>query len=105
MTRELLPYLNSSFDPGIEGLADWANFSMDGWVVPIFLAVFYGLAIHISTKNEYKIGGQIAWISFAFFIIGMIAQTFTQFNQLIMFGFVIGLIVGIVMSYVENARG
>ncbi len=104
MARELIPYLNSSFEPGLEGLADWSNQTMDNWLVPLFLYIFYGLALYLSSKTEYKMGGQLFLISLIFFILGMIAQTFTQFNQLTMFIFVIGIIVGLVVSYVENAK-
>lgn len=105
MAREQLPY----FDPttqgeGLEGFINFANISMEFSVLPIFLIVFYSLAIYLATKNEYKIGGQVTWISLLFFILGMIAQTYTQFNQLVIFIFAMGFGIGLVLSYVENAK-
>jgi len=105
MARTQLPYLNTSIDgQGLEGLMNFANRTMDYYLIPIFLFVFYGLAIYISTRNEYKLGGQISFVSFVFFILAMIAQTFTEFNQLVIFVFAIGMVVGVVMSFVENAK-
>lgn len=105
MTRELLPFYDASVDGvGIEGFLNWANYSLDYWLIPAFLLTFYSLAIYLATKNEYKLGGQIIFISLVFFILGMIAQAYTQFNQLVMFLFVIGMLVGVVMSFIENAK-
>lgn len=106
MVRELLPYINQSVQgQGLEGLINWSNSTMDNLLIPMFLIVFYALAISLATRNEYKMGGQIVFISLVFFLLGMIAQTYTQFNQLIMFGFALGIMVGLVISYIENARG
>jgi uncharacterized protein YebE (UPF0316 family) len=105
MAREQLPY----FDPatqgnGVEGFLNWANISMDYALITLFLGVFYTLAIYLATKNEYKMGGQITYISLLFFILAMIAQTFTEFNQIVIFIFAIGFGLGIVMSFIENAK-
>jgi len=105
-SREPIAYFTPSVDgQGLEGFMSWSNSSMGYWLIPIFLGVFYGLAIYMATKNEYKLGGQIALYSLVFFFLGMIAQTFTQFNQMVMFFFAIGIVVGVVMSFIENAKG
>jgi len=105
MTRELIPYFNMSADGvGLEGLLNWTNGITDNWFVPIFLLVFYGLAIFLASKSEYKMGAWVGWISFLFALLGAIAQTFTQFNQMVIFIFVIGIAVGVVMSFIENAK-
>lgn len=105
MARTPLEYYNASVQgQGLEGLANWANITMDYMLVPLFLFIFYGLAMYLATKNEYKMGGQIMFISFLFFILSMIAQTFTQFNQMVIFIFAIGIVVGVVMSFIENAK-
>ena len=105
MTRDMLSYFNASSNGnGLEGLLNWANSSMNNLVIPIFLFVFYGLSIYLLSKSEWKMGGSILFSSFLFFIIAMIAQTFTQFNQMIIFIFAIGMAVGIVVGRIENAR-
>ena len=105
MTRDMLPYFNASSDgQGLEGVLNWANNSMNNLMIPIFLFVFYGLSIYILSKSEWKWGGSILFSSFLFFIIAMIAQTFTHFNQIIIFIFAIGMAVGIVVGRIENAR-
>lgn len=105
MTRSLLPYYNmSSYGKGLEGFMNFANSSVDNWMIPLFLLVFYSVSLFLSTKNEYKFGGQILFVSFVFFILAMLAQTFTTFNQLIIFIFAIGMIVGLVISFIENAK-
>jgi hypothetical protein len=42
-------------------------------------------------------------VSLVFFILGMIAQTFTEFDQLVIFIFALGFGVGAVMSFIENS--
>lgn len=106
MTRELLPYINNTLDGvGAESLVSFANRTMDYYLIPLFIGVFYILALYLASRNEYKMGGQIILISLIFFILGMIAQVWTQFNQMIMFILGLGLLVGIIVSFVENARG
>lgn len=105
MVRELLPYFDPATDGnGLEGFLNWANIGVEYWLIPTFLMVFYVLAIYLISRNEYKFGGQFTFVSLVFFILGMIAQVFTQFNQLIMFVFILGIMVGVVISFVENAR-
>ena len=104
-SRTLIPYWNASTQgQGLEGFINWANITSEYWLIPTFLFVFYILAIYLATRNEYKMGGQIAFISLVFFLLGMLAQTFTEFNQLVIFVFALGGLVGIVMSFIENAR-
>lgn len=105
MARELIDYYDPAiYGDGLEGFLNWSNVSMEYWLIPAFLFVFWGLAIYMATKNEYKFGGQMMLYSFAFFILGMIAKAFTQFNELVMFIFAIGMLVGLVISFIENAK-
>jgi ABC-type multidrug transport system permease subunit len=105
MARSLLPYFNqTAHGKGMEGLVNWANISSNNLLIPLFLLVFYGISIYVSTKNEYKMGGQVMLVSFLFFILAMILQLVTAFNQIIIFIFAIGIVVGVVMTIVENAK-
>jgi len=104
MTRELLGFYNESYGFGLEGLTNWANISMDNLLIPLFLMVFYGLTIYIFSRTEWKLSSGILFSSVLFFFIGMIAQTFTQFNQMVIFIFFVGIIMGIVLGFIENAR-
>jgi len=101
MARELLPYFNESYGKGAEGVANYANSVVNNLMVPAFLLVAFALSIYVWTKSEYKMGGGIFFISLVFFLMGIIAQTFTAFTQLTIFIFVIGMIWGIVMAFIE----
>jgi hypothetical protein len=103
MPRELLPYYNASIHgQGAEGVANYANISVGNLLIPSFLFIVYALAIYVWTKSDYKLGGGVFFISLVFFLLGIIAQTFTAFAQLPIFVFVVGMIVGIVLSFVED---
>jgi hypothetical protein len=106
MARDLLPYYNASaHGTGIEGVANYTNSLMGYWVVPTFLIVMNMLVIYVlNSKTDYKMGGILAYSGFIFFVLSWIAQTFTQFNQQIIFIFFVEMIVGIVVSYIENSK-
>jgi len=103
MARQVLPYFNASqHGQGIEGTANYANSLVDYLLLPTFLLVLYVLAIHVWTKSDYKMGGGIFFISLGFFLMGIIAQTFTLFGQIVIFIFFLGMIAGIVIHFVEG---
>lgn len=105
MAREILPYINSSLDGfGVEGLVSYANRLTDNWMISIFLLVFYCLSLYVFSKSEWRLGGIVAFTSFFWFLVGMIAQVFTTVNQLIIFIFFVGILVGIVMTFIEKAK-
>ena len=105
MTRQILPYMNATIDgKGVEGLISYANRLTDNWMISAFLLLFYGLSIYVFSKSEWKLGGVVAYTSFMFFLLGMITQIFTTVNQMVIFIFFIGILVGIVMTFIENAK-
>jgi hypothetical protein len=105
MTRSLLPYFNATIDgKGAEGFLSYSNRLTDNWMMAIFLLILYGLSIYVWSKSEWKIGGGVAWISFSFFILSWLVQIFTPINQMIIFIFFVGMIAGIIMSFIENAK-
>lgn len=104
MTRDLLSYFNvSEYGQGFEGWFNWTNVSSGNLFIPLFLFVLYGISIHVASKSEYKLGGWVLFLSFVFFLLAMIAQTFTEFNQLVIFVFAIGMVVGVVLTIIENS--
>lgn len=103
MARQLIPYFNASeHGQGIEGAVNYANSIVGYWLIPAFLLVLYALSIYVWTKSDNKMGGGIFYISLVFFIMGIVAQTFTMFAQIVIFIFFIGIIVGVVMHFTEN---
>jgi len=104
MVRPLLDFPNMSQQKGMEGLLSWGNSSMNNLPVPMFLFIFWFLSIYILSKTEWRMGNCVFFSSFIFFILGMIAQTFVSFNQLVMFIFALGIAGGIIIAFIENAR-
>ena len=106
MARELIQFFNASSDgQGLEGFISWSNNVSDNLLMPMFLLVFYGLFIYIlSEKTNLKISSAVLYSSTIFWLISMVAQTFVTFNQAFIFMFIIGILVGIVMTFIENAK-
>lgn len=105
MAREQIEFYSASTSGrGFEGFLNWTNSIVDFWMIPAFLLVFYLLTIYVLSKSEYKNGGNILFASILFFILSMIAQTFTQFNQIVIFFFGIMIGVGAVITFIESAR-
>lgn len=103
MARELIPYFNAStYGQGLEGVANYANSIVNNFMVPLFLLVIYFASIYVWSKSDYKLGGGIFYISLIMFVIAIVAQTFTVFAQLVIFIFFVGIIVGIVMYFLEG---
>lgn len=103
MVRPKLPFFNSTeYGEGLEGTANYANTIVDYLMLPAFLLIMYGLAIYVWTKGDKELGGGLFFISLVFFLMGIVAQTFTQFAQIIIFIFFVGMIAGIVIHFVEG---
>ena len=103
MARQVLPYFNASeYGNGLEGTANYANVLTNYMMIPVFLLVLYALSIFVWSKSDKKMGGGIFFISLVFFIMAIIAQTFTTFAQITIFIFFIGIIAGIVIHFLEG---
>jgi len=103
MTRTVIPYFNDSiYGDGLEGTLNYANIVSNNLLIPAFLLVMYGLAIYVFSKSTYKLSGGIFFISFVFFLMAIIFQGVTAFSQLIIFLFFLGMIVGVVLHFIES---
>jgi hypothetical protein len=106
MTRQLLPYFNASVHgQGMEGAVNYSNAVVGNLFIPAFLIAIYIVALYVWSKSDFKMGGGIFFISFVLFLMAIIAQTFATFNQIVIFIFVVGMIVGIVLFFIESAKG
>ena len=105
MAREMIPYFNASVDGfGMEGLISYASRITDNWMPALFLLVFYALSIYVGSKGKYSMGGIVSFSSLLFFILSWIMQAITPINQIVIFIFFIGIIVGIAMTFIESAK-
>jgi len=103
MARTLLPYFNDSvYGTGLEGVANYTNEISNNFLIPAFLMAMYGISLFVFSKSGYKMGGGIFFISFLFFILSIVAQTFTTFSQLFIFIFFVGMIAGVVVHFVAD---
>jgi predicted membrane channel-forming protein YqfA (hemolysin III family) len=71
-------------------------------MIPLFLIAMYGISIYVFSKSEYNLGGGLFFISFVFFIMSIILQIFTTFKQIFIFIFFVGMLVGIVLYFLER---
>ena len=103
MARELLPYYNATqHGQGLEGAVNYVNEISSNLFIPAFLLVMYGISIYVFSKSDYSIGGGVFFISFVFFLMSIIAQTFAAFSQLFIFIFFVGMIVGIALHFINK---
>jgi hypothetical protein len=102
MAREELSYFDEiTYGQGLEGVVNYVNSIGNNFVIPMFLMIMYGISIYVFSKSDYELGGGIFFISFVFFMMSIIAQIFTAFNQMFIFIFFIGMIVGIAMHFIK----
>ena len=103
MAREALPYFKASeYGQGLEVTVNYANTLVNNFLLPAFLLVLYPLAIFVWSKSGKKMGGGVFFISLVFFLMGIIAQTFTAFAQIVIFIFFVGMIAGIVLHFTDG---
>ena len=104
MARAQLPWFNAStYGEGIEGVTNYANQAVNNLFIPAFLIAIYGIALFVWSKSEYKMGAGVMFISLVMFIVAIILQTVTAFNQIIIFIFFVGIIVGVIISFVDRS--
>ena len=105
MARAQLPWFNASeYGEGLEGVVNYANQGVNNLFIPAFLLAVYGLALFVWSKSDYKMGAGIAFISLVFFIVAIILQAVTAFAQVTIFIFFVGIIVGVIVSFVDRSR-
>jgi hypothetical protein len=103
MTRDMLPYYNTTtYGNGLEGVVNYANLSVSNFLIPAFLVVMYGISIYVFSRSNYNLGGGIFFISFVFFLMSIIAQIFTLFSQLFVFIFFVGMLIGIILYFIQK---
>lgn len=102
MVRNVTIYEAATHGEGFEGFVNWANIATGHLLLPLFLIIMYALTLYAFSKSNYKMGGIIAYVSLAFFILSWIAQSFTSFNQLFVFIFALGIIFGIVKAGIDG---
>jgi len=103
MTREIIPYFNATtYGEGLEGTVNYVNSISNYLFIPTFLFMMYGAAIYVFSKSSYGMGGGVFFISFVFFLMAIIFQGVTMFSQLVIFVFFIGMLVGVIMYFIEK---
>ena len=95
------PIYNLTYGQGMEGLANYSNTYAEFLLVPIFLIIIWSIGVYVLNKTDIKVGRNIAFVSAVCFILSLIAKTFTTFNDFFVFLFPIGILIGIIISYLE----
>ena len=102
MARAKLPYFNvTEHGDGMEGAANYANIIVDNLLVPVFLFCLYGVLLYVWSNSDKRMSTGVMFISLIFFLMAIIAQTFTSFSQLVIFVFFVGILVGIGLRFTE----
>jgi len=92
------PYYNLSYGVGAEGLFNYANLLVEGWLVNSFLIVIFLISTYVLSKSEWELSSSVAYSFFITFISCMFFRLFTQVNEMI----ILLTIVGLAMSITWN---
>ena len=85
------PYYNSSYGTGLEGLFNYTNLLVDGWLVNSFLVVIFLITTYVLSKSEWELSSVVAYSFLITFISSMFFRLFTQVNEMIILLTIIGL--------------
>jgi len=96
-------YYNASADGlGIEGFLNWANLTVEGWLVSAFLFFIWLSSIYVLNKSEWKLSNVSAFSFFICLISSMIFNLFTTVNLMVIFIISFGLAGSILWSIIER---
>ncbi len=84
-------YNVSAHGAGIEGFMNWANLSVDGWMVSAFLFFIWLSFVYVGSKSTWKMPGIMAFSFFTCLIASMIFKLFTVVNPTAIFVIIFGL--------------
>jgi hypothetical protein len=84
-------YYNMSYGNGMEGLLNWGNSYVDGWLVNAFLLVIFGVIAYVMNKGEWKLPTVMAFASFVTLITAIVFKLFTDVSETMIFILIIVL--------------
>ena len=87
---------------GIEGFLNWANLSVDGWMITAFLFFIWMSFVYVGGKSEWKLSNVMAFSFFICLIASMIFSLFTMVNLIAIFVIIFGLAGSILWAVIEK---
>lgn len=76
-----VPYYNSSYGNGLEGVMSYSDSLVDGWFSLLFLAAMWIIMTVGLSKSEWKLPGVMAFTSFITLLIAEIMKLFMQVSD------------------------
>lgn len=80
-----IPYYNSSYGLGLEGIMSYSSSLTDGWFSIAFLSALFIIQTYVLSKSEWKMPGIIAFSSFVTLILSWIMKLFMVVNETFIF--------------------
>jgi hypothetical protein len=95
-------YYNESYGEGFEGIINYANVLVDGWLVNFFLLVAFGISMYVLSKSEWDTGASISYSLFGCLLIAWIFKLFTTVNEYVIFIIIFLLGISVVVNIIKN---
>ena len=100
------PYFNASSDgSGFEGLANYANNLVDGWLANLFLLFVFVIALYGLNKSEWRTSGNVTFSLLMTLMLAFIMKLFMVVNDYIIFLISVCLAFSIAWGYLEKYKG
>lgn len=99
-------YYDPSVDGlGFEGVMNYVNTAVNGWLANLFLIFIFVVTILVLMKSEWKMSGIFAYAFFLVFISSLIMSLFLQINGYIIFVSIIGMGLSVLTGILTKNKG
>ena len=97
------PFYNmTTYGPGMEGIFNYANALVDGWLVNLFLIFIFIAALVSLSKSEWSMSGIAGYSFFICLLSAFIMSLFTAVNPIDIYVIIIGLAFSISWGVIEK---
>jgi hypothetical protein len=102
----MVPYYNYSADGiGFEGLANYANNLVDGWLANLFILFIFIITVYGLNKSEWRTSGNITFSLLLCLLVSFMMKLFMTVNDLVIFILSIALAFSIGWGYLDKHKG
>jgi len=96
------PYFNASYGNAFNGVFNYTNTLVEGWLVNLFLFFIYIVMMYVGSKGEWKMAGVSAIASLLCLITAMGLSTITEVSKLTIYLPAIILAISVTLQYAGN---
>ena len=96
------PYYNTSYGTGLEGMVNYTNELVGGFMGVTFIVSIYIIMIYVLSKGEWKMSANLTFTSFICLLLSWILSLFISMPEKFLYLQAIMLAGSVIWSVIEN---